>query len=83
MHLKCFTCGEEFDNVQQLANHKRLHQSGPVREKPKGVICLGCGRPIPVEPSKMNYTGPLTCPSCKRTMKVTLDGGEVVVARLG
>ena len=81
MRFKCFSCGAEFDDIQQLASHKRMHQTGP-REK-SGVTCLGCGKGIPVEPAKANYTGPLTCPSCKRTMKVTLQDGEVVVARLG
>jgi DNA-directed RNA polymerase subunit RPC12/RpoP len=82
MRLKCFTCGAEFDDIQQLASHKRRHGSESQEKKP-GVICLGCGRPIPIAPDKANYSGPLQCPSCKGTMKVTLEGGEVVVARFG
>lgn len=82
MNYKCFVCGETFDDIQQMANHKRRHQSAPEPAK-KGVICIGCGKPIAVEPSKANYHGPLTCPNCKRTMTVKLEDGEVVFARLG
>ena len=82
MRFKCITCGIEFDDIQQLANHKKQHQSSS-QEGPKGVTCLGCARKIPIDPSKYNYKGPLTCPNCQRTMTVTLDDGEVVIARLG
>ena len=82
MRFKCVTCGIEFDDIQQLANHKKMHQSSQ-QEGPKGVICLGCAQKIPIEPSKANYKGPLTCPHCHRTMTVTLEDGEVVIARLG
>jgi len=75
------SCGVEFDNFMDLANHKKIHQVA--REKPQGVICLGCGQGIPIESDKADYHGPLTCPHCHRTMTVTLSGGEVVVARLG
>ena len=81
MHFKCFSCGAEFDNIQQLANHKKSHQQVP--QDTSGVTCLGCAKKIPLQPSQMTYSGPLTCPSCKRTMKVVLRDGEVVVARLG
>lgn len=81
MQYKCFSCGAEFDNLEQLANHKKRHQS-PAPES-KGVICLGCGKPIPIDSSKSNYSGPLTCPTCHRTMRVILENGEVVGARLG
>jgi len=83
MRYKCFTCGTEFDDIQQLASHKRMHSSSERPKEKPGVICLGCGRQIPIDASKANYTGPLTCPTCRRTMKVTLQDGEVVVARLG
>lgn len=81
MHYKCFSCGAEFDNLEQLASHKKRHQSSAPEKK--GVICLGCGRPIPIDPSQANYSGPLTCPGCHRTMRVILENGEVVGARLG
>lgn len=82
MRFKCFACGAEFDNIQQLASHKRQHQTAP-RDSSPGVTCLGCGKSIPLEPAKANYSGPLTCPHCRRTMTVVIEGGEVVVARLG
>jgi len=82
MRFKCFTCGAEFDNIQQLASHKRQHQIAP-RGSSSGVTCLGCGKSIPLGSSKTNYRGPLTCPHCHRTMIVVLEGGEVAAARLG
>jgi transposase-like protein len=82
MRFKCHVCNQEFDDIQQLAAHKKRHQteqSGP-RE---GITCLGCAGTIPITPAQYNYSGPLTCPRCKATMKVTLRDGEVVVARFG
>lgn len=81
MRFRCVTCGIEFDNIEQLASHKRQHQSG-AKASP-GIICLGCGKSIPLGPAQMNYSGPLTCPTCHRTMTVVIEGGEVCVARLG
>ena len=81
MRYKCVTCGIEFDNIEQLANHKQQHQAGS--RSSSGVICLGCGKNIPLEPSKANYRGPLTCPNCRQTMTVVIENGEVCVARLG
>jgi len=81
MIFRCPSCGEEFDNIQQLASHKKMHQK-PV-DTSSGVTCLGCAIKIKLEPSQMNYSGPLTCPSCGKTMKVVLRDGEVVVARIG
>ena len=82
MRFTCATCGAVFDDIQQLANHKRLHQSSR-DDAPKGVTCLSCARKIPIDPSQANYKGPLTCPTCHRTMSVILRDGEVVIARLG
>jgi hypothetical protein len=82
MQFKCYVCNQVFDDIQQLAEHKKRHQTES-SEEPKGVTCLGCAGNIPLEPSQLNYTGPLTCPKCKATMKVTLKDGAVVVARLG
>lgn len=82
MQFKCFVCGETFEDIQQLAAHKKRHQAESAPEK-KGLICLGCGKSIPLPPSMADYSGPVECPHCHRTMKVTLSGGEVVVARLG
>lgn len=81
MRYKCVTCAVEFDTIEQLARHKQQHQASS-RSSP-GVLCLGCGKGIPLEPSKANYSGPLTCPNCRRTMTVVIEDGEVAVARLG
>jgi DNA-directed RNA polymerase subunit RPC12/RpoP len=81
MRFKCVTCGIEFENIEELASHKKQHRASS--RGSSGVICLGCGKSIPLEPSQMNYSGPLTCPNCRRTMKVVIEGGEVCVARLG
>ncbi len=82
MRYKCVTCGIEFDSIEQLAAHKRQHQQTNLSKTP-GVTCLGCGKNIPLEPSKANYSGPLQCPHCHRTMRVVIEDGEVCVARLG
>jgi DNA-directed RNA polymerase subunit RPC12/RpoP len=81
MRYRCVTCRMEFESIEQLASHKRQHQASS-RSSP-GVICLGCGKSIPLEPSKANYSGPITCPGCRRTMTVVIENGEVSVARLG
>ena len=81
MRFKCVSCGIEFTTIEELARHKQQHQAGP--ESSSGVICLGCGRSIPLGPSKADYSGPLTCPNCKRTLTVVIADGEVVAARLG
>ena len=82
MQYKCPTCGAQFFDIQQFANHKKIHQGAP-RDSGGGITCLGCAGKIPLQSSQMNYSGPLTCPRCGKTMKVTLQDGEVVVARLG
>jgi len=81
MRFKCGTCGIECENIEELARHKKVHQSASSR--PQGVICLGCGKGIPLDQSKMNYSGPLQCPNCGKTMNVVIEGGEVCVARFG
>ncbi|MFC1905418.1 hypothetical protein ACFLXL_01260 [Chloroflexota bacterium] len=82
MRFRCITCGIEFDDIQQLANHKKRHQT-PQEEEAKGITCLGCAKKIPLDPSQLTYKGPLTCPHCRRTMAVTLEDGDVIIARLG
>ena len=79
--FKCVTCGIEFATIEQLASHKKQHQADPTSSS--GVTCLGCGKAIPLELSKANYSGPLSCPTCGRTMTVVIENGEVAVARLG
>jgi hypothetical protein len=81
MRYKCATCGIEFATIEQLARHRQQHLAGP--RTPSGVICLGCGKSITLEPSKANYSGPLTCSNCQRTMTVVIEDGEVAAARLG
>jgi len=81
MRFKCVTCGIEFATIEQLASHKKQHQADATSSS--RVICLGCGKDILLEPSKANYSGPLACPNCGRTMKVVIENGEVAVARLG
>ena len=84
MRFKCHVCGMEFDNIEQFAGHKKQHQEGaPDASSSSGVTCLGCGRSIPIDASKANYSGPLTCPSCKQVTKVVLENGQVVTARFG
>ena len=81
MRFKCVSCGIEFATIEELARHKQQHQAGA--QGSSGVICLGCGQSIPLAPSKADYSGPLTCPDCRRTMTVVIENGEVVAARLG
>jgi DNA-directed RNA polymerase subunit RPC12/RpoP len=81
MRFRCGACGIEFATIEQLASHKKQHQADATGSS--RVICLGCGKGIPLEPSKANYSGPLTCPNCGRTMTVVIEYGEVAVARLG
>ena len=81
MRYRCNSCGVEFDTIDQLAAHKRLHQAS--QQPPSGVTCLGWAKPIPLNSSQANYSGPLTCPHCHQTMKVVLEDGEVVTARFG
>ena len=81
MRFKCVTCGIEFATIEQLASHKKQHQAGP--RSSSGIICLGCGQSIPLGPSKADYSGPLACPNCQRTMTVVIENSEVVAARLG
>lgn len=83
MRYRCVTCGIEFDTIEQLAAHKRQHQQAGTGSNAPGVICLGCGKSIPLGPSQINYSGPLRCPHCSRIMKVVIENGEVCVARLG
>lgn len=82
MRYKCVTCGIEFDSIEQLAAHKRQHQQAS-KSGTLGVTCLGCGKRIVLEPSQLNYSGPLQCPHCHCTMRVVIEKGEVCVARLG
>jgi DNA-directed RNA polymerase subunit RPC12/RpoP len=81
MRYRCVACGIEFATIEQLAAHKQRHQA--VSGASQGVLCLGCGQRIPLEPHKLNYSGPLTCPHCQRTMTVVTEDGEIVIARLG
>ena len=83
MRFTCTQCGIEFATAEEWASHRKQHQiTRPVDPNP-GVICLGCGKKIPIGPDKANYKGPLTCPNCQRTMSVVLENGEVCFARLG
>lgn len=81
MRYKCHACDIEFSTIEELARHKQKHQAGP--QSPPGVLCLGCGKTIPADQSRANYSGPLTCPGCHRTMTVVIEDGEVAISRLG
>ena len=85
MRFRCPSCGIDFDDIGQLAAHKRQHQSvqQEASSGPKSITCLNCAKQIPLDPSQYNYSGPMSCPHCHRNMKVTLRDGEVVVARTG
>jgi len=75
MPYKC-SCGAEFTDVAEYAEHKGSHRG----QTPKGVVCLGCGKPIS---TPENYSGVVSCPSCLKSMKVVVEKGEVLTARLG
>jgi hypothetical protein len=83
MRFNCAQCGIDFASAEEWMAHKRMHQPARQVDPTPGVICLGCGKKIPVGPDKANYKGPLPCPSCRRTMTVVLENGEVCFARLG
>ncbi|MEK7281024.1 MAG: hypothetical protein AAB037_01560 [Chloroflexota bacterium] len=77
MTYRC-SCGASFEDVEQYMGHKRSHQEPPQAQK-KGVMCLGCGATIPTPD---DYAGMVSCPSCRRNMKVVVQGGEVQTAVL-
>jgi DNA-directed RNA polymerase subunit RPC12/RpoP len=77
MPYRC-SCGAEFTDVAEYAEHKRSHRDQ--KQAPKGVVCLGCGKPIS---TPENYSGMVSCPSCRKGMKVVVEKGEVLTARLG
>jgi DNA-directed RNA polymerase subunit RPC12/RpoP len=87
MRYKCHICGIELYDIEQFANHKKQHQeSAPGTSgasNTSSVTCLGCGKPIPINASQANYSGPLTCPICHGITKVVLENGQVVTARFG
>ena len=76
MPFKCGSCGLSFDTAEEFVKHKLAHREQPKR----GPICLGCGKPIPVDSSKANCKGDILCPSCGQLMEVTLKNGEVIFA---
>jgi len=84
MPFKCFSCELSFDTVEEFAAHRRAHQEQPGeqpgKQPEKGLICLRCGKPIPVDSSKRDYRGDIPCPNCGQTMRVVLQDGEVVFA---
>ena len=80
MPFKCFSCGLSFDTVEEFVQHKLAHQEQPKKQPERGLICLRCGKPIPVDSSKADYRGDILCPSCGQTMRVIIQNGEVVLA---
>ena len=76
MPFKCFSCGLSFDTLEEFVEHRLSHKEQPK----KGPICLRCGKPIPLDSSKANYSGNILCPSCGQTMKVVIQDGEIVLA---
>ena len=77
MPFKCFLCGQSFNTAEGFMKHKLAHQEQPEK---RGLICLRCGKPIPVDSSKENYRGDILCPRCGQKMRVILQNGEVVLA---
>ena len=77
MPFKCLSCGISFETAEEFIQHKRGHQEQPVKEAPRGLICLWCGKPIPVD---SNYKGDVRCSACGKRMTVSMQGGEVVFA---
>lgn len=75
MPFKCFSCGLSFDTAEEFMKHKLSH-----KEPKKGLICLRCGKPIPLDSSKASYRGKILCPGCGQTMQVVIQDGEVVIA---
>lgn len=80
MAFKCIRCGISFDTPEEFMEHKRSHQEPEAENTKKGLLCLMCGKPIPVDASKANYVGEMRCPSCGQMLKVRLEDGEVVFA---
>ena len=83
MPFKCSSCGLSFETADEFVKHKLSHQEQterPERPEKKGLICLGCGNPIPADYYGPNYRGDIVCPSCKQTMKVVIQDGEVEFA---
>jgi DNA-directed RNA polymerase subunit RPC12/RpoP len=80
MAFRCVSCGIDFDSAEEFMAHKQSHQAPPVEKPRKGLLCLMCGTPIPLEPSQANYVGEMRCPSCGQIMKVRLEDGEVLFA---
>ncbi len=82
MPFKCFSCGVTFDSVEDFVEHRRSHHGQPEAEEKRrrGLTCLGCGAPIAVDPSKANFRGDISCPTCGQVMKVVLEDGQVVFA---
>lgn len=79
MPFKCVSCELTFDTAEQFMNHKRAHQEQPEK---KGLRCLKCGAPIPVDSSMANYRGEILCPNCGQKLKVKLEDGEVLFASM-
>ena len=80
MPYKCGACGLSFETADEFIKHKIVHQEKSEKPEKKGLICLRCGKPIPTDSSKPNYTGDIVCPACKQTMKVVMQNGEVALA---
>lgn len=80
MPFKCNTCGLSFETADEFTKHRLVHQGESEKPEKRGLICLGCGKPIPTDSSKLDYTGDIVCPGCKQTMKVVMRNGEVAFA---
>jgi len=80
MPFKCSSCGMSFQVADEFMKHKLVHKEQSEIPEKKGLICFGCGKPIPIDSSKLNYSGDIVCPDCKQNMKVVLQNGEVAFA---
>ena len=76
MPFRCISCVLSFDTAEEFIRHKLAHKEQPE----KGLVCLKCGRPIPVDPSKSSYKADIHCPDCGQKMKFIIQNRELVLA---
>ncbi len=84
MPFRCASCNLTFESAEEFMAHKRNHKKvSTAKPEGQGLLCLKCGKPIPLSISQANYRGAITCLTCGQTMRVRMEGGEVVFAVAG